>query len=153
MYAKRRAAHALGVFVFCACGLLGCESRSDARAGSGPAYGDPVGIKIGAQGGVPALSLAVAVSKGRDPSPSVPGLAGAVHGAAAACPAFVAAIDAGKTVRLSFGARRGALEALGAAPDEVGGACMTAALGGKSVAMDRPESMDVLVELRRDTSS
>jgi hypothetical protein len=128
--------------------LAGCDGGKPGRAAVADRYGDPIGIQIEAHGAVPALSVAVAVTKGRDPTPFVGPLASAVHGAATGCPAFVAAIAAGKTARIELGARNNVLESLGAAPDEVGGACMTSALAGKPVTMDRPDPLDVIVELR-----
>ncbi len=129
-----------------------CDDRGSAKGNASPSYGDPVGIRIGAQGTVPALTVAVAATKGRDPEPSVPSLAGAIHSAALGCPAFIAAMSAGKTARLELGARKGVFEALGASADDVGAACMSAALGGKPVAMDRPDPMDLIVELKLDTA-
>jgi hypothetical protein len=155
-YTKRRDAHALGVFVFCllAFALLlpafGCESKDDPKPKLSLQYGDPVGIQIGAHGTVPALSVGVAVTKGRDPTPSIPSIATAIHAAALACPAFVSAISAGKIARVEFGARHGVFESLGAPVDDVGGACISAALGGKPVTTDKPDPLDIIVELRLD---
>ena len=126
-----------------------CDSKPTPEARAGHQYGDAVGIRLDAHGPVPALAVAFAVTKGRDPSPMVGPLATALYAAALACPAFVSAVSAGKTTRLELGAEHNALEALGARADEVGGPCMTAALGGKAVTMDRPEGMDVAIELRQ----
>ena len=90
--------------------------------------------------------MAVAVTKGRDPSVMVGPLATALYGAARACPEFVKAMSAGKTARLEAGAEKDALLALGAPADEVGGQCMTTALGGKTVEMDKPDAMDLVIE-------
>jgi hypothetical protein len=155
---ERRVAFALGVLVFKRPHLLtlllglaitaGCDSKGRPGAKAGHEYGEAVGIRLDAHGSVPALAVAVAVTKGRDPSPMVGPLATAIYAAALACPGFVSAVSAGKTTRLELGAEHNVLEALGARADEVGGPCMTAALGGKTVTMDRPEAMDVAIELR-----
>jgi len=156
---KRRDAHALGVFVF---KLLGCgalfsvlslsacdDGKKDGpKPTAGVQYGDPVGIELGAHGTVPALAIKVAVTKGRDPAPSVGSLATAVYAAAVGCPAFVSAISAGKTTRIQLSARNGAFVPLGAAADEVGTACMANAFGGKPANMDQPTPLDIILELR-----
>lgn len=127
--------------------LSGCDDKSTTHGSSAKQYGDPIGIEIAAHGTVPGLSVAVAVTKGRDPTPFVGPLASAVFGAAQGCPDFIKAMGEGKTARVELGARNGALEALGSVPDQVG-ACLRAALGGKPVTMDRPDALDVILELR-----
>jgi hypothetical protein len=158
-YTERRDAQALGVFVFkptrwllasllAASAVTACDAKEKAASKAGRQYGEPIGIRLDAHGAVPALAVAFAVTKGRDPSPIVGSLAGAVYAAAVACPAFVSAVTTGKTTRLELGAEKNVLEALGARADDVGGPCMTAALGGKPITMDRPDPMDVAIELR-----
>jgi hypothetical protein len=124
-----------------------CDDKADPKKASGVQYGDPVGLEIGAHASVPALDVKVAVTKGRDPTPSVSSLAAAVYAAATACPAFVTAVSDGKTTRIELSARNGAFRALGAAADELGTACMSQALDGKKADMDKPDPLDVIVEL------
>jgi hypothetical protein len=143
-----KASLSLALGVLAATSVVGCDSTEKHASKAGRQYGDPIGIRLDAHGSVPALAVAFAVTKGRDPSPIVRSLAGAVYAAAVACPAFLSAVTAGKTTRLELGAEKNVLEALGARADEVGGPCMTAALGGKPVTMDRPDPMDVAIELR-----
>jgi len=128
--------------------VAACDSKPRGEAKAGRQYGEPIGIELQASGPIPALSMAVAVTKGRDPSVMVGPLATALYGAARACPEFVKAMSAGKTARLELGAEKDALLALGAPADEVGGQCMTTALGGKTVKMDKPDAMDLVIELR-----
>jgi hypothetical protein len=156
---KRRVANALGAFLFnrhsslvillaLSCGAAACDGSSRPESNGRRQYGEPVGIRVEARGAVPALSVAFAVTKGRDPTPLVGPLATALYGAAVACPVFVSAMTAGKTVRLELAAEKNALVALGARPDEVGGMCMTAALGGKPVILDKADPLDVAIELK-----
>jgi hypothetical protein len=133
-------------------GLCACDHDKSGPPSIADKLGDPIGIEIQAHAAVPALSVAVAVTKGRDPTPFVGTLASGVFAAAAGCPDFVTAMNAGKTARIQLGARGNKLESLGAAPDEVGGACITAALGGKPVTMDRPDPLEVMLELRAGAS-
>jgi hypothetical protein len=118
-------------------------------------YGDPVGIQIDAKGTVPAIDIAVAVTKGRDVTPAVSSLAGSVYAAASACPAFVTAVNSGKLVRLRFTAEAGVLHPPAQTPTEEAGSCMIHALDGKPVTMDKPDKLDVLVEMTKhaDTGS
>jgi len=126
--------------------LAGCdESKSEAQ------YGEPVGIQIAAHGAVPALSVAVAVTKGRDVSVTVSSVAGAVFTAAAACPAVVATVAGGSVIRLMFTAQGNTLHAPAKLPEDPGGACMVRALDGKAVTTDKPDLLDVIVEIRADT--
>ncbi len=116
-------------------------------------YGDPVGISLDAKGAVPGLDIAVAVTKGRDVTPTVSSLAGGMYAAAAGCPAFLAAVGGGKLVRLKLSAEANVLHAPSPAPTEEAGSCMVHALDGKAITMDRPDKLDVLVEVtaKRDS--
>jgi len=160
MDTKRRIANAIGAFVFkrpdaraillaVSAGTFACNSTPAPESKAGRQYGEPVGVRLEAHGAVPALSAAFAVTKGRDPTPLVGPLATALYGAAVGCPGFISAMAAGKTVRLELAAEKNALVALGARPDEVGGPCMTTALGGKPVTMDTPDPVDVAIELKQ----
>jgi hypothetical protein len=124
----------------------GCDesSKSDVQ------YGEPVGIQIAGHGAVPALSVAVAVTKGRDVSATVGSVAGAVFTAAGACPAVVSAIASGSVARLTLTAQGGLLHAPPKAPEDPGGACMTRALDGKPITTDKPDALDLIVEIRAD---
>ena len=110
-------------------------------------YGDPVGISLDAKGTVPGLDIAVAVSRGRDVTPAVSSLAGGMYAAASGCPAFLAALGSGKLVRLKLTAEANVLHAPSPAPTEEAGSCMVHALEGKAITMDRPDKLDVLVEV------
>jgi hypothetical protein len=111
-------------------------------------YGDPVGIQIDARGGVPTLSVAVAVTKGRDVSATVSSVAGAMFGAASGCPAAVATLSGGSIIRLTMTAQGGTLHAPPKLPEDKGASCMIHALDGKPVTTDKPDALDVIVELR-----
>jgi hypothetical protein len=113
-------------------------------------YGEPVGIQIAGHGSVPALSVAVAVTKGRDVSTTVGSVAGAVFTAAAACPAVVATVSAGSVIRLTLAAQGSVLHAPPKLPEEQGAACMARALDGKPITTDKPDNLDIIVEIRAD---
>jgi hypothetical protein len=148
--AAMRARHGASVVVAAAvASSVACSKPDNVQ------YGDPVGIQIDAKGTVPALEIAVAVTKGRDVTPAVSSLAGSVYAAASSCPAFVTAANGGKAVRLRLTAEAGVLHAPKQAPAEEAGSCMVHALDGKAVTMDKPDKLDVLVEIAalRDAGS
>jgi hypothetical protein len=111
-------------------------------------YGDPVGIQIDARGNVPALTVAVAVTKGRDVSATVSSVAGAMFGAASACPAAMTTLSSGSIIRLTMAAQGGTLHAPPKLPEDKGASCMIHALDGKPVSTDKPDALDVIVEIR-----
>jgi len=113
-------------------------------------YGEPVGIQIAGHGSVPALSVAVAVTKGRDVSATVGSMASAVFTAAAACPAVVATVSAGSVIRLTLAAQANVLHAPAKLSEDPGAACVAHALDGKAITTDRPEVLDIIVEIRAD---
>lgn len=125
---------------------LGCNRESDRdRDGRAP-YGDPLGIELAGRPPAPPLTIAFAVERGRDPRPLVTSLASAFEAVARGCPEFDGAVAAGDTARLELRATQSGLttNVLSAR----GGACVKSILGGQVLALDRPEPMDVLVEVR-----
>jgi hypothetical protein len=138
---------ALALVASAAC-LAGCDEspKSDAQ------YGEAVGIEIAAQGTAPALSIAVAMTKGHDVAAAVSSVAGAVFTATAACPAVLPTLAAGSVIRLTFTAQGGALHAPAKLPEDPGAACVTRALDAKPVTTDKPTAaLDVIVEIRAGT--
>jgi hypothetical protein len=129
-----------------------CLAACDESTKNEAQYGEPVGIQIAGHGAIPALSVAVAVTKGRDVNVTVSSMAGGIFTAAAACPAVMASVAAGSVTRLTLTAQGGVLHAPPKPPDDPGAACMTRALDGKAVTTDKPESLDVIVEIRADVA-
>ena len=130
--------------------LAACLAACDESSKSDVQYGEPVGIQIAGHGAVPALSVAVAVTKGRDVSATVSSVAGAVFTAAAACPMIVTSIAGGSVARLMLTAQGNVLHGPAKVPEDPGGACMTRALEGKAITTDKPDNLDVIVEIRAD---
>ena len=133
----------------------GCDDARDTGARAVPTaslvYGDPVGVRLDARPPVPALAVSLAISKGRDPGPSVASFASALGAAAASCPTLIRSVSEGETVRLELEARSGAFE-VGAAAAQTPSGCMAAALSGKPLQMDRPDRLDLVVDIKRATT-
>jgi hypothetical protein len=133
--------------------VVGCRGTTGGGLAASPSYGDPVGVELPADGEVPALSLRLAVTKGRDPAPTAGSIAGAMVDAAAACPAFVRAMAGGATVPLALSERNGLFRGSRAGDDGAGADCVVEHLAGRTVTMDRPEPLDVLLEAKAAPST
>lgn len=90
--------------------------------------GEPVGADVPAKGNVPAISLALAISKGQDPVQFLPQVVGAVALAVTGCPAFVA--EDKEVTAVNFTVENGKMR-VPARADSPGIKCLAAALDGK----------------------
>jgi hypothetical protein len=128
--------------------MAALSSACDDGSANAAQYGDPVGIVLEAHGAIPALGVAVAVTKGRDVTAVVSSVAGAIAAAANACPPLVAAVSGGSVARLAFTAQGGVIHGPAKPPQDPVAACAMHALEGKTVAADKPDALDILVEIR-----
>lgn len=121
--------------------LSGCDTAEEKAV----EYGEPVGITIetGAKG--PGLEIAFAATKGVPLEPLVPTLAGALHAAAQACPAFVAERAAGDVVQLAFAVENGAVTRLSQGRT-AGETCVVGKLQGAPIAA--AQNVELLAEVR-----
>ena len=88
--------------------------------------------EVQAKGNVPAFSLALAVSRGRDPVSLLPQLVGAVSGAVTSCPAFVAEEKESVTA-LNFTVTGGKMKVTPRLDPSAGVKCLVSTLDGKDV--------------------
>jgi hypothetical protein len=110
--------------------LGGCDRDKSSELSQ---LGEPIGAQLQADGNVPALSLAFAVSKGQDPVPLLPHIVGAVATAVRRCPAF--AVEEKATITtLAFTVENHTMK-LGPRPEAPPGVrCVASALDGKDIA-------------------
>jgi hypothetical protein len=122
-------------------GTVGCNTSEEKAV----EYGEPVGITIEASAKGPGLEIAFAATKGVPIDSLVPTLAGAVHGAVQACPAFVAERASGDVAQLAFAVEKGAVTRLsqGRTPGET---CLVSKLQGAPISS--AQNVEVLAELR-----
>jgi hypothetical protein len=125
---------------------LGCNRESDRDRNDRAGYGDPLGIELEGRPPAPPLAIAFAVKRGRDPRPLVSSLASAFEAVARRCPDFDGAIAGGDSARLELRATKSAVTTT--LSSARGGACVKSVLDGQVIALDSPEPMDVLVEVR-----
>jgi hypothetical protein len=92
--------------------------------------GEPVGAEVPARGNVPAISLALAISKGQDPVQFLPQVVGAVAAAVSGCPAFVASSQDKEVTAVNFTLENGKMKVPPRA-DSPGIKCLATALDGK----------------------
>lgn len=131
-----------------ACALvIACNRATSGDAAAAVAYGEPVGVELKGRPPMPPLAIAFAVTRGRDPRPTVASLASALESAAQRCPDFVRAVVGGEAVRFELRATRTTLRARDL-PAKKGGPCVKTVLDGKLLELDGAEPIDLLVEVR-----
>ncbi len=112
---------------------VACSKDEDKKANANTttaALGEPIGAEVPASGKMPALSLALAVSKGQDPVPVLPHVVGVVSTAVGGCPDFVA--EDKEVVAVNFTVEHGKMK-VAPRSDSTGIKCLVAALDGKDV--------------------
>lgn len=117
--------------------------------------GEPIGAEVQAKGSVPALSLAVAVSKGQDPVPLLPQLVSGVSSAVAGCPAFVSESekDNENVTAFDFTVTGGKMKIAPKPEASSGVTCVTTALEGKDVGAKDVASLAGRVEIKLSSAS
>lgn len=138
------------VLVASAVGALTCGACERSEKAEKPAaveYGEPVGLTLKRAGGEIDYEMAVAISKGKDPSPGVPALAEAMVAAAKACPETRPTLAADNTLRLAFPVLRGKAALPPRLPESPAVTCLLRALEGRKLFGDA-DDLAVLIELR-----
>lgn len=112
-------------------GVAACSKDKDTQP-DGPRLGEPIGAEVQARGSVPALSVALAVSKGQDPVGYLPTVVSAMSSAVSGCPAFVSEGDE-NGVGFDFTVNAGKVKVAPRPDASPGARCLSAALEGKDL--------------------
>lgn len=134
--------------------LVACskDKPSGGNASRMGALGDPIGAEIQASAKAPAMSIALAITKGQDPVPMLPKLVSAVAQSAAQCPAFVAEAKEPATdvVAVDFTVEQGKLKPLPRPASEAtaGRTCLGTQLEGKELAAADTPKLEGRAEIK-----
>ena len=125
-----RASFASLLFVGCSVvATVACSKDEDKKKPSPIAdLGEPIGADVPAKGDVPAISLALAVSKGQDPVTLLPHVVSAVATAVNGCPDFVR--EDKDVTAVTFSLENGKMK-VPPRDESPGTKCLAAALNGK----------------------
>ncbi|MEC9073091.1 MAG: hypothetical protein VX938_11945 [Myxococcota bacterium] len=123
----------------------GCAPEAP-RAVESP-FSPPVGVEMGASGDVPALTLAISLSKGAALESVVEPLTTAVHSGLRACPMYVEAATSGDLERLNLSFTQGALMMAPAAVETDGTRCMAEQIGGVKLSTPKELKLKARVQI------
>lgn len=113
-----------------------------------PDLGEPIGAELPAKGTTPAMSLAIAVTKGQDPVAVMPKVVGNVSTAVSGCPSFVTE-EKENIVAINFTIEGGKMKPLPRAANESAGVkCVVAALDQKEAGVATLPNMNGRVEVK-----
>jgi hypothetical protein len=131
--------------------LAACKDKEIEKKNStppSPDLGEPIGAELPAKGTTPAMSLAIAVTKGQDPVAVMPKVVGNVATAVNGCPSFVTE-EKENIVAINFTIEGGKMKPLPRAANESAGVkCVVAALDQKEAGAATLPNMNGRVEIK-----
>jgi len=111
-------------------------------------YGEPIGVKMAGPSGSPPIEIAIAVTKGKDPSKQVEPLAGSLFAAVNACPDFIEAAKGGHVGEIAFTIEGGVAKVPKVESPHPSHACLVKGIEGKKLLPEGSEKIDVLAQMR-----